>query len=384
MARTGNKRLTLVVAAVLVFALLVPVGHAWASAEGITLVPASRFGSGVDERSGGNGCAVGSGEECQTRGGSSGAGGSYYPASVAVDPKTNDIYVADVAGDRVQELTATGAFISMFGWDVNETKDKKPSAGQVEKNLCTAASKDLCRTGVPGTKAGQLAFLASVTVDPVTGDVYVLQSGPLDFSVDKYTSDGRLLWMLGRGVNRRTKGDLCREPEIKRGRCGAGAENPSESTEHGAFKSTAQSGDLLAVGGPKHLLYVGDEHRVQVFAADGQWKREIPLESLSGQPHSSVVALALNTSGDLYLAYRAGPIESYLPTGAANIVHELGPNDEQIAEYPVLVKHFGALDSINGMALDRQGQLAIIGVELGAGSSGRFGLLYQTGSGRLT
>ena len=64
---------------------------------------------------------------------------------------------------------------------------------------------------------------------------------------------------------------------------------------------------MLAVGGPEDLLYVGDEHRVQEFkASNGEYKSEIPLTSISAEPESKVVALAVDATGDVYLAYGVG------------------------------------------------------------------------------
>jgi NHL repeat-containing protein len=385
--KQGGRRRVLA-AASLVFTTGLAIGDVAVPAASLvapTLVQSSHIGWKVDKTNGGNVCTVASHDECQlgTRG--SDGGGFYYPSSLAVDPKTGDVYVAELGNDRVQELTAAGAFVSMFGWDVNETKSKQTAARQTEKNACTAASKDVCTMGVAGTSAGRLASPASIAVDPVTGDLYILEVEADNLRVEKYAHDGRFVWMIGKSVNRTTKENLCTEREIQRARahCGAGAENVSESTQHGAFKFGQQSGDLLAVGGPEHLLYVGDEHRVQVFGTDGRWKREILLASISAEPHSSVAALALSASGKLYLVYRVGKIETYLPTEHADIVHEFNSRGEQIAEYSVSKGHLDALYSIGGMAIDGSGDLALTGVEVGVGSSARFGLLYNAGTGAL-
>jgi hypothetical protein len=349
------------------------------------LALSAHIGRQADKTTGGSICTVASYGECQASTQTSAAGGFNYPDSVAVDPRTGDFYVTELSAARVQEFTATGAFVSMFGWDVNETNDKRATTTQAEKNLCTAASKDLCKAGVPGASAGQLETPASVGVDPLTGDVYVLDIEAGDFRLEKYTHDGHFLWRVGKGVNRTTKGNLCTAHEIGRAgaRCGPGASNASESLEHGAFKFSGQSGDLLAVGGPEDLLYVGDEHRVQVFRADGSWKREILLASISAERDAGVVALALGESGELYLVYRVGNGEPGLPAEHTNIVHKFGPGGEQITEYPVNASNLGAVDSIDAVAVDHSGRLAAMGVELGGGSSRRFGLLYDDATGGL-
>jgi hypothetical protein len=279
------------------------------------LVPASHIGWRADRTTGGSICTVASGDECQRSAPTSAAGGFNYPDSVAVDPRTGHVYVAEITNDRVQQLTATGAFVSMFGLDVNRAT------------------------------AGQMDSPESIAVNPLTGAAYVLLLGPGGFHLERFTREGKFVWRVD------------------------------------ALKFANQSGDLLAVGGPEKLVYVGDEHRVQVFGVDGSWKREIPLASLSAAPQSSVVALALAPSGELYLVYRAGAAESYLPSERANVVRKFNPRGEQVAEYTVAARSAGALDSIDGMALDRSGELAVIGVEAGAGASARFGLLLNARTG---
>ncbi|MGA9285382.1 MAG: hypothetical protein WBV85_08060 [Solirubrobacteraceae bacterium] len=316
---------------------------------------------------------------------STSAGGFDYPHSVAADPRTGVIYVAEADSARIQELTSGGEFVAMFGWDVNGTEDKRARATQAEKNLCTAASKDVCQAGIAGTAAGQLDTPGSVAVDPRTGDVYVLGIERGDFRVDKLTGDGRFLWRAGKRVNETTGANLCTAQEIERAgdRCGPGLVNASESAEHLAFKFSGQSGDVLAVGGPEDLLYVGDEHRVQVLGSNGAWKGEISLASISAEPGTGVTALAVSPTGETYLVYRVGNGELELPAEQANIVHKFAPSGEQISEYEVKTGIPGAVDSIHSMAVDELGRLALMGFETGGAGSGRFGLLYNASTGAL-
>jgi hypothetical protein len=274
-----------------------------------------------------------------------------YPEGVAVAPGGDAIYVADVEGDRVWEITPAGAPASALG--------------------------------ARGARAGQLDAPESVAVDPGSGDVYVLQKGIGDLRVDKLTAGGRFLWRVGGGVDETTGGNLCTAREVRAGaRCGPGA--PSTGAEPGAFKFANQSGDLLAVD-VRGQLYVGDEHRVQVFASDGRWQREIPLVSLSAQAHSSVVALALGASGHLYLVYRIGAVETYLPSERADVVYELDPGGALVARHPIAPATAGSVVSVNAIAIDPGGPplLAALGVEIGVGAtfSRRFLSLYDGASG---
>jgi DNA-binding beta-propeller fold protein YncE len=360
---------------------LMPGATATYAAAPITLVPSIHSGWQVDGTSGANLCTAASKDRCQTGRPSGAAGGFKYLTSVAVDPGTGRLYVADTANSRIQEFSADGAFLAMFGWDVNRTADGQVPATQAQKNLCTAASGEACTAGVRGTVAGQLASPSSVSVDPHTGDVYVSEIDVGDFRVDRYTSDGHFVWTVGAGVNRTTHGNLCSAREIERSRvkCGPGAENPSDSGEHGAFKFAQTYGDLLAAGGPEDVLYVGDEHRVQEFDRDGKWKREILLVSLSAARESNVVALTLDESGNLYLVYR---VISGSGEAQGGVVRKFNPGGEQVAEIVVQAKQPQASVDINGLAIDSSGRLAVIGDENLPNSFARLGALYDTATAR--
>ncbi len=370
--------------AVALFVLWLPIeGAAASTATG--LKSSAHIGWDANKTTGANVCTVVSYDECKVSMQSTNAGGFDYPHSVAADPRTGIIYVAEADSARIQELTSGGEFVSMFGWDVNGTEDKRAGAAQAEKNLCTAASKDVCQAGIAGTAAGQLDTPGSVAVDPRTGDVYVLGIERGDFRVDKLTGDGRFLWRAGKRVNETTGANLCTAWEVEHAgdRCGPGLVNASESAERLAFKFSGQSGDVLAVGGPEDLLYVGDEHRVQVLGGDGAWKREILLASISAEPGTGVVALAVDATGEIYLVYRVGNGEVELPAEQANIVHKFAPSGEQIAEYESKAAIPGAVDSIHSMAVDGSGRVALMGFEVGGTESVRFGSLYDASTGAL-
>jgi DNA-binding beta-propeller fold protein YncE len=329
-------------------------------------------------------CAEQSREVCQPGRESSAAGGFSFPASVATDPRTGDLYVADLDNYRVQRFTASGRFLAMFGWGVNKTRHEvatRRSAG----NVCTAASGDLCGAGKSGTAAGQLRYPASIAVAPKTGAVYVLEAGPGDRRVDKYTADGRFEWAIGKGVNETTKVNICRSHEIERlgGRCGAGQENKSDSIEPAAFKFPPQYGDLLAVGGPEELLFVGDEHRVQRFDSRGRWRGEILLASISSKEGSSAGSLAVDKHGDLFLAYSVVGRESGVRTERVDVVRKFNPSGEQVAQFPVEPRLANASVHIDGIAIDASNEIAVIGLEVGRGFTQRFGSLYQGDTGRL-
>lgn len=101
-------------------------------------------------------------------------------AFVAVDdsngPSAHDVYVADTFKNRVLKFSAEGEFILMFGDEVDAT-----TGGDV----CTAASGDQCKEGVPSPidipedqPSPGLYYPSDLAVDgsagPTAGDVYVV------------------------------------------------------------------------------------------------------------------------------------------------------------------------------------------------------------------
>ena len=105
-----------------------------------------------------------------------GAGQFSSPEAITVD-KEGNVYVMEAENHRVQKFSSEGAFILTFGLDVNKTKEEGGGT-QAERNLCTAASGDVCQAGKVGGGTGQFElgfpFYTNVlTTSPVTGTVYV-------------------------------------------------------------------------------------------------------------------------------------------------------------------------------------------------------------------
>jgi NHL repeat len=136
------------------------------------------FGKDVNETTGGNVCTAASNDTCKA--GESGEAPATFngPTAVAVDPGSEDIYVADTFNQRVQELTPAGEFVLMIGKGVNET-----TGG----NVCTAASNDTCKAGTESSAGEPGAFLYPGVV--AVGPEHTLYVG--DFQrVQKFDSAG--------------------------------------------------------------------------------------------------------------------------------------------------------------------------------------------------
>jgi hypothetical protein len=325
-------------------------------------------------------CTVASKDECQIGQEISGTGGFNYPKGVAVDndpasPDYGDVYIADFNNARAQVFTASGAFVSMFGSEVNKTA-VEAHATQAEENLCTAESDDECQSGTKTAKPGQFYHPYSISIDPNTGDVYLAEyvegnaghgTESYGFRVQAFTAQWEWLFEVGQEVNATTKANLCSQQEVEKGDTCTGPTLIPVGVSHGSGEpgtfdlEHGGGGNLLALGGPEDLLYVGDEHRVQEFTATGEWRGEIPLASLSAAPEERVRALGVDEAGDVYLAYGTNAY-------GASAVHEFAPDGAQTAEFEV--------PGVETFALDPHGRLAV--------TAFRQGILYSATGVRIS
>jgi DNA-binding beta-propeller fold protein YncE len=105
----------------------------------------------------------------------------YVPQGIALDSH-GDVYVVDKGNSRVQKFDPEGHFLLTFGGDVNKTKVEEAGSTQAQRNLCTAASSDICQAGSEGSGQGQFGpwpfsnFIAVGPDDTVyVGDVNQIQ-----------------------------------------------------------------------------------------------------------------------------------------------------------------------------------------------------------------
>jgi hypothetical protein len=374
-------------------AMLVGAGAAQAAPTApIKELLASHVGWEVNGTTKGNICTILSKDECQAAGASSEPVGFIYPEGIAVDndpasPRYGNVFVADRSNYRVQELTAEGAFVAMFGREVN---------GTTKGNVCTAASGNVCKAGVAGVAAGQFGGQMTLADDPASGDVYVREV-IVDFSnahepkggsrVQKFTPEGKFVLEIGREVNETTKGNLCTEEEVEKAgvKCTGPALQPLGATtsEPGVFPPSTS----LAVGGPKDLLYADGGNRVQMFEADGTYAGEIPLGGSVAE--SEVRALTVDEAGDVYLVHVGAG-------GSGNqAILKFNAKGEQIAEFIESPRSAGTPSlHVNGftvdhLAVDSSGRLAVSGYEqVESGTfvqtfSGSYGRLLDSATGRL-
>jgi hypothetical protein len=322
-------------------------------------------------------CTVASKDECKLGTRSSVPGAFQLAESVAVAP-SGDVYVLDAGNKRIQEFSAGGQFVLMFGWDVNKTKVEKATATQQEMNVCTEVEIKAggeCQAGVEGGAPGQFGAPYSMAVDP-GGDVYVAEfvfgGGGFGQRVQKLTSEGRFVFEIGKDVNEAKGTNLCTdEEEVKeKVKCRAPGVYVQEP---GAFNFEQGVGNLLAAG-PEGKLYVGDEGRVQEFNDEtGELSGEIALEA-----GARVFGLAVDETGDLYLT-------DSVPAGTRDTVREFEPGGKELTHFAVSPEEPGATVRIRGLALDGAGHLAVAGLQQLGPSITTFGSLYEANSAtRLT
>lgn len=310
-------------------------------------------------------CAAG--ETCQHGVSSVFAGGFANPMGVATGPGPEDrVFVADEGDHRVDVLSRTGVFVSMFGWRVNATKTaefEEPGdphgVVEAEENVCLASESSACRAGQsePNGVAGVIAKPASVAVDRASGNVYVWDAGL--HRVEEYTPRGVFVLMVGRNVNKSSvqHPNLCVAGEA--GACQTGEAAGVGSTEPLAFKA-ATHGGVLAVGGPKGLLYVGDEERIQEIEANGTWAGEISLSTLGS---GTVNALTVDQEANVYFLY-TGSTTVHLYSAVSKLLGN--PAGE-----------LGTATGISALASDGGGRVAVVRF-----SGTRHGELYEAEDGR--
>jgi sugar lactone lactonase YvrE len=107
-----------------------------------------------------------------------GSGQLRTPDGVAVDSSGN-VWVSDTANNRVEEFSATGAFMMTFGWGVKD--------GKAEEETCT--STESCRAGIAGPGAGQLNEPAGIATEG--GNVWVAEHR--NNRVEEFSSGGAYL-----------------------------------------------------------------------------------------------------------------------------------------------------------------------------------------------
>lgn len=114
------------------------------------------------------------------------------PSGIAVDPSGN-VWVADTGNIRIDEFNEKGEFVETFGTNVNKTKVESGGT-QAEKNLCTAASGNVCQAGTAGGLEGQMKEPVGIAASS-GGNLFVVEKG--NGRVEKFSPGGAILANFG-------------------------------------------------------------------------------------------------------------------------------------------------------------------------------------------
>jgi NHL repeat len=208
-------------------------------------------------------------------------------SSVAVDGVSGDVFVADTGNHRVDELSSTGVFVSMFGGEVDKT---------TKGDVCTAASGDQCGVGVSGSAPGEFEDPVFVAVDEGSGgggEVYVADAG--DELVSKFDAQGEVVTGWGNnGLGEAPDGQLY--GTMAHGKFGA----PSGLAVDGA-------GNLwVYVGG---TVETGHNEMYEFDRAGGElgelWQPDVNRGGYAPQ------GIGLNASDDVYVVEDAEKVQEY-------------------------------------------------------------------------
>jgi RHS repeat-associated protein len=114
------------------------------------------------------------------------------PSGIVIDPSGN-IWVTDTGNTRVEEFNEKGEFVEVFGTNVNKTKVESGGT-QAEKNLCTAASGNVCQAGTAGELEGQMKEPMGIAASS-GGNLFVVEKG--NGRVEKFSPAGAILANFG-------------------------------------------------------------------------------------------------------------------------------------------------------------------------------------------
>jgi YD repeat-containing protein len=252
-----------------------------------------------------------------TKWGATGTEGKEFktPLAVAVGPNGN-VWVGDSLNRRVQEFSATGAFIEALGWDVNEK-------GKEEVEVCT--TEKTCKAGSKGTGAGQFASVWGLAF--AGSNLYVTDSG--NNRVEEFNEKSQFVKAFGYGVN---EGNETLEVCTTVTKCREGI-----AGSHGGQLANPVG---IAVSPISGFLFVTDtgNNRVEVFTPAGGYLTQFGVAGTGNGQLKFPEGAAINSSGEVYVVDDLNHrIEKWTPAprpgneaakNAKTTYYSAGPNAE--------------------------------------------------------
>jgi tripartite motif-containing protein 71 len=117
--------------------------------------------------------------------GSAGSAAGQFNAPMNIAFSGSNLYVTDQENARVQEFATSGTFVQTMGWGVSDGKN--------EFERCTKE----CRAGIAGAGNGQYSGPRGITVDPMTGNLYVTEMW--NDRVQEVSTSGAFVTKFGSG-----------------------------------------------------------------------------------------------------------------------------------------------------------------------------------------
>jgi YD repeat-containing protein len=201
--------------------------------------------------------------------GSSGEGAGQFKTTygVTVDSSGN-VWTTDEGNNRVEEFTATGTFIKMFGWGVAD--------GAAKFETCTAS----CHAGLQGAGNGEFYVPEGIAVDS-KGNIFVADRG--NKRVQEFNSS--ITWMRNISQTVEKEGPFYLNIDPKTGNLWVAYSwdnKIGEFTNEGVLinvwgVSGSEPGDLLdpygVAVGPEGNVWVSEygNNRVQIFTPGGEY-----------------------------------------------------------------------------------------------------------------
>jgi NHL repeat-containing protein len=210
-------------------------------------------------------------------GASGGLGGAMAsPQGVAIDQSTGSLYVTDPSNGRIQRFSATGAWISAFGWDTITNGAASGDASNVVTFQICAAMQN-CKSGVTGDSAGQFSEETGEPAVAPGGSLFVADAG--NRRVEKFDSSGNFITTWGWDV----------VPTGKPGNTGTGLEFcPAEAASKPPAEKSCQAGSSGSGAGQfgpgSSPTRVAADSTGKVYVVDGGNKRIQTFDSSGGTP----------------------------------------------------------------------------------------------------
>ena len=244
----------------------------------------------------------------------SGTGQLSTPIDVAFDG-AGDKWVSDLANNRIEEFSPSGAFIKTVGWGVSD--------GKSEAEVCTSS----CKVGLSGSGNGQFNGPGGIDVNQSTGNVYVADTN--NARIEELSAAGSFIAKFGTEGT----GKLTRPGSLKIDSTGnvwvpdMSLDKIFEYTSSGAFiavygkEGTGEVAfkDPVALAFAGENVYIADaaNHRVQEITNKGVFVRNIGIEGPGSGELYDPEGIAADAAGNLYVVDNvAAHVEEFSSSGA--------------------------------------------------------------------